>query len=107
MLIQEIFGVTDHIRDLCDEYAADGYEVLSPALFDVDRHWIPERPGQPGHFHHDLRFLLEADPAEPLRVSHESKALAWVELGAVAGLNPEESIARLVRKTPAAAVAGG
>ena len=34
VLIQEIFGVTDHIRDLCDEYAADGYEVLSPALFD-------------------------------------------------------------------------
>jgi len=30
-----------------------------------------------------------------------------VELGAVAGLNPEESIARLVRKTPAAARAGG
>ena len=34
VLIQEIFGVTDHIRELCDEYAADGYEVLSPALFD-------------------------------------------------------------------------
>ncbi len=34
VLVQEIFGLTDHIRDLCDEYAADGYEVLSPALFD-------------------------------------------------------------------------
>ena len=34
VLIQEIFGVTDHIRDLCDEYADDGYEVLAPALFD-------------------------------------------------------------------------
>ncbi len=34
VLIQEIFGVTDHIRELCDEYAADGYEILSPALFD-------------------------------------------------------------------------
>jgi carboxymethylenebutenolidase len=34
VLIQEIFGVTDHIRDLCDEYAGDGYEVLSPSLFD-------------------------------------------------------------------------
>jgi carboxymethylenebutenolidase len=34
VLIQEIFGVTGHIRELCDEYAADGYEVLSPALFD-------------------------------------------------------------------------
>jgi len=34
VLVQEIFGVTDHIRELCDEYAADGYEVLSPAIFD-------------------------------------------------------------------------
>src|SRR3546814_12991178 len=34
VLSQEICGVTDHIRELCDEYAADGYEVLSPALFD-------------------------------------------------------------------------
>lgn len=34
VLVQEIFGVTDHIRELCDEYAADGYEVLSPGLFD-------------------------------------------------------------------------
>ena len=34
VLIQEVFGVTAHIREMCDEYAADGYEVLSPALFD-------------------------------------------------------------------------
>lgn len=34
VLVQEIFGVTDHIRELCDEYAEDGYEVLSPGLFD-------------------------------------------------------------------------
>ncbi len=34
VLVQEIFGVTDHIRELCDDYAADGYEVIAPALFD-------------------------------------------------------------------------
>ena len=34
ILVQEIFGVTDHIRDCCAEYAAEGYEVISPALFD-------------------------------------------------------------------------
>ncbi|MBL9010404.1 MAG: dienelactone hydrolase family protein [Alphaproteobacteria bacterium] len=34
VLVQEIFGVTDHIRQLCDEYAADGYEVLAPSLYD-------------------------------------------------------------------------
>jgi carboxymethylenebutenolidase len=34
VLIQEIFGVTEHIREQCDSYAAEGYEVLAPALFD-------------------------------------------------------------------------
>lgn len=34
VLVQEIFGVTDHIRELCDEYAQDGYEVVSPGLFE-------------------------------------------------------------------------
>ena len=34
VLVQEIFGVTEHIRELCDDYAADGYEVLAPALYD-------------------------------------------------------------------------
>ena len=34
ILIQEIFGVTDHIRDLARRFAADGYEVIAPALFD-------------------------------------------------------------------------
>lgn len=34
VLVQEIFGVTDHIREVADEYAGDGYEVLAPALFD-------------------------------------------------------------------------
>jgi len=34
VLVQEIFGVTEHIRDMADEYAGDGYEVLAPALYD-------------------------------------------------------------------------
>jgi carboxymethylenebutenolidase len=34
VLIQEIFGVTGHIRDLAAGFAADGYETLAPAFFD-------------------------------------------------------------------------
>jgi carboxymethylenebutenolidase len=34
VLIQEIFGVTDHIRELSDGYAADGYEVIAPSFYD-------------------------------------------------------------------------
>jgi carboxymethylenebutenolidase len=34
VLVQEIFGVTGHIRELCDGFAADGYETLAPAFYD-------------------------------------------------------------------------
>lgn len=34
VLAQEIFGVNHHIRNVCDAFAADGYEVIAPALFD-------------------------------------------------------------------------
>jgi carboxymethylenebutenolidase len=34
VLIQEIFGVTAHIRELADGFAADGYETIAPSLFD-------------------------------------------------------------------------
>jgi carboxymethylenebutenolidase len=34
VLVQEIFGVTDHIKKLCAEYAADGFEVIAPSLYD-------------------------------------------------------------------------
>jgi carboxymethylenebutenolidase len=34
VVIQEIFGVNKHIRDMADAYAAAGYKVLAPAMFD-------------------------------------------------------------------------
>ena len=34
VLVQEIFGVTDHIRELCEAFAEEGYEVLAPAFYD-------------------------------------------------------------------------
>jgi carboxymethylenebutenolidase len=34
VVIQEIFGVTRHIRAVADQYAAAGYLALAPALFD-------------------------------------------------------------------------
>jgi len=33
LLIQEIFGVNNHIRSVADGYAADGYVVLAPDIF--------------------------------------------------------------------------
>lgn len=34
VVIQEIFGVNDHIREVTDSYANEGYLAVAPALFD-------------------------------------------------------------------------
>ena len=34
VVIQEIFGVNPHIREVADRYAAEGYLAIAPALFD-------------------------------------------------------------------------
>jgi carboxymethylenebutenolidase len=48
VVIQEIFGVNKHIRELCDGFAADGYLAIAPNLSDrsskrgVDLGYTPE-----------------------------------------------------------------
>ncbi|MDB5372786.1 MAG: dienelactone hydrolase family protein, partial [Belnapia sp.] len=34
VVVQEIFGVNRHMRRICDDFAAAGYAVIAPALFD-------------------------------------------------------------------------
>ena len=87
------------LREAQEESGLTRLRVVNPAIFDLDRHRIPARGAEPEHWHYDLRFLIEADPAEPLIVTSESKDLAWVKVSDVTALNPEESMARMVRKT--------
>jgi len=34
VVVQEIFGVNQHMRNVCAKFAAEGYAVVAPALFD-------------------------------------------------------------------------
>src|SRR4051795_13440453 len=63
VVIQEIFGITDHIKQVSDGYAYDGYEVLAPPLFDR------EDPGfiagySPGEMQRAIKMALQAHPFE-------------------------------------------
>lgn len=47
VVIQEIFGVNSHIREVADSFANDGYIVLAPAMFnrvgpDIELGYTPE-----------------------------------------------------------------
>ncbi|GHB60036.1 NUDIX hydrolase [Persicitalea jodogahamensis] len=86
------------MKEAQEETGADVQPVTS-SIFDVDVHSIPARPGEPTHFHYDIRFLLEADPAAEVIRNSESKDIRWVPMEEVFLYNSSESILRMQRKT--------
>jgi 8-oxo-dGTP pyrophosphatase MutT (NUDIX family) len=87
------------LREAREESGLASLRFASDAIYDLDVHRIPARPGEPAHDHFDVRFAFEADPAEPLTVSGESHALAWIALGDLPAYGADESVLRLARKT--------
>ena len=103
----QLGGHADDERDLArvalkeaeEESGLPGLTLGGTAIFDLDRHWIPEHGQIPGHWHYDVRYVVRAGTQEVFAVSEESLALAWrpvVEL-----LNTPEwdpSLQRMARK---------
>jgi 8-oxo-dGTP pyrophosphatase MutT (NUDIX family) len=87
------------LREAREESGLTRLSIVSEDVFDVDRHRIPARKGEPEHWHYDIRFMLEADAHEPLIITDESHDLAWIEIARMAEYNAEESMLRMVRKT--------
>lgn len=50
VVVQEIFGVNAHIRDVCRTFADHGYVAMAPALFD--------------HFEHDVQLRYDPEGVE-------------------------------------------
>lgn len=86
-------------REAFEESGLRSLRLAREAIYDLDVHPIPARPGEPAHEHFDVRFAFVADPAEPLVVSDESHELAWVALDALPSYGADESVLRLARKT--------
>lgn len=80
-------GDTDLARvaltEACEETGVAGLHLEDGVLFDIDRHWIPERGDVPGHWHYDARYVVRSGVDERYAVSHESHALAWREVAVV------------------------
>lgn len=87
------------LREAREESGLRSLRFAQDGIYDVDVHAIPARPGEPAHEHYDVRFALEADPAEPLVVSDESHELAWIPIAELARYGADESVLRLARKT--------
>jgi 8-oxo-dGTP pyrophosphatase MutT (NUDIX family) len=86
------------LREAEEESGLAGLRV-EPAIFDLDRHWIPERGDVPGHWHYDARFVVHAGEDERYVVSEESHDLAWREIAPIAqDASADESMQRMARK---------
>src|SRR5438876_11230547 len=66
LVIQEIYGVNAHIRAMCDEYAAEGYAALAPALFDRAQRGI-ELGYDPESMRAGVGFVTRLKPGDVLR----------------------------------------
>jgi carboxymethylenebutenolidase len=85
VVVQEIFGVNSHIRNVCDGWAADGYVALAPALFDrvernVEMGYGPDDIQQG----RELRGKISTDDAvRDVRAAVRELARAGVRVGVV------------------------
>jgi len=88
------------LREAREETGVAGLALQAPGrIFDLDRHWIPARPGEPGHWHYDVRYVVRAGGDERFVVSAESHDLGWRPVAALAA-DPEldPSLRRLAGK---------
>ncbi len=86
------------LREAREESGIEAIVPVSEQIFDVDVHWIPKRHDEPGHYHYDIRFLLQVGGESRFQVSDESINLAWVHRDELPGLALEESVLRMYRK---------
>lgn len=83
----QLGGHADGDRDLAAAALKEAEEEsglsglrLEPAIFDLDRHWIPQHRDVPAHWHYDVRYVAHASDDEAYVVSAESHDLAWRDI---------------------------
>jgi len=94
------------LKEAEEESGLPDLQLDDTAIFDLDRHWIPERKDVPGHWHYDVRYVIRAGADERYVVSEESLDLAWREIAPIAD-EPDESLSRMARKWLAAQAQAG
>lgn len=85
------------LREAEEESGLPGLILASADIFDLDRHWIPERKDVPGHWHYDVRYVVVAGSNEQFVVSEESLELAWRPVAEIAS-DEDESMRRMASR---------
>jgi 8-oxo-dGTP pyrophosphatase MutT (NUDIX family) len=91
------------LREALEESGVAALRFASGSIYDVDVHEIPARGDEPAHLHYDVRYAFFADRSEQPSVSAESHDVAWVALADIELLRIDDSVRRLIAKTPSLA----
>lgn len=65
------------LKEAQEESGIEHINLVSPAIFDIDVHYIPEHKTVPAHYHYDVRFLLQVMSDEMVVQNSESRGLEW------------------------------
>jgi ADP-ribose pyrophosphatase YjhB (NUDIX family) len=91
------------LKEAEEESGLSGLVLEDGELFDIDKHWIPERKDVPGHWHYDARYVVRALGSEQFAISEESLALAWRDIRDVANAvietpDGDDSLPRMAKR---------
>jgi 8-oxo-dGTP pyrophosphatase MutT (NUDIX family) len=87
------------LREAWEESGLPRLRLEDAAIFDLDRHRIPEHGGVPSHWHYDVRYVVRAGDDEVFTVSDESHALAWRDIATLAvDHHADASVRRMANK---------
>lgn len=66
VVLQEVFGINEHMRRVTDSFAAEGYVAIAPSLFDRVRKGI-ELGYSPEETQEGVGYMMQLKPAETLK----------------------------------------
>ncbi len=84
VVVQEIYGVNEHIRSVCDDYAARGYRAIAPSVYDrQQRGAVFGYDGAEIQRIRALRAGIDWQKTLPLDIAATIAALRPLKVGAV------------------------
>ena len=86
------------LKEAFEETGLSSLAFISNDVFDIDIHEIPSNLKEKGHLHFDIRYLMEADDSENLRITSESKDLRWIPLADLEKYTEKPSVLILKKK---------
>ena len=86
------------LNEAKEESGIDNIKAIKEEIFDIDIHLIPASVKEETHFHYDIRFLLQVEGDEQVKMNSESKNFMWIDKNNPQYNGDDRSVVRLIEK---------